>query len=264
MIVPGLSEDKILEELVSDRKFIANEAKKIARKQILRLQKGGRDGINELLDFNYEIKVGGTNNRWRLVILINMAKRVKWYHQAACYMESEYGTKDYYVLRGLSNEKPYFIKISSHALKRFRERAIEERFGVHLSFNGDVFVPLIFRKGEIITWMKIIDPVYWKFLYDPDCEGQNVLTNLYYTYFGIYLGYRTEGGNYEFKTFLRNNIKLKSDEENMIKIMCKVAHAGLNRRMYIQADIDTIQNCGDEDIIECFNHASHYKFQLVP
>lgn len=44
MIVSSLSEERILEELIFDRKIMANEARKIARKAVLRQQKAGRDG----------------------------------------------------------------------------------------------------------------------------------------------------------------------------------------------------------------------------
>ena len=96
MIVPGMSEDKLLEELVADKINIAGVAKKLAKKTITRLQKSGRDGINEKLCYTYEIKTKIVRNTWRLAIFVNMAKNPKWYHLAACCVESGQGTKYYY------------------------------------------------------------------------------------------------------------------------------------------------------------------------
>lgn len=258
MIISSLSDDKILEELLFDKKIVAKEAKKIARKQIIRLQKGGRDGINENLDFTYDIRVRQSNNLWRLIVVINMAKRVKWCHYAACYTESEHGTKDYYLVRGFSDEKPYFIKLSSHVLKRFRERAIEDRFGICEPFNGNDFVPLIFRMGETITWMKIVDPKYWKIIYGSDSEEQNVLTNLYYTFYGVYLGYETEHGNYVFKTFLNNDKKLKKMEETEIMKYCYFAHVGFNESFYDSKFVERLKAEGLDNITDYFD------FKLLP
>ena len=57
MIISGLPEDRILEELIVDSKIIANEAKKIAKKAILRLQKSGRDGIDDDVDFTKSMNI---------------------------------------------------------------------------------------------------------------------------------------------------------------------------------------------------------------
>ena len=92
------------------------EAKKLAKKAILRLQKSGRDGIDEEYNYTFEIKTKVFHNTWRLALFINMAKNPKWYHLATCCVESEQGTKDYYIVRGFSDNRPYYIKISAHAI----------------------------------------------------------------------------------------------------------------------------------------------------
>ena len=63
MIIPNLSEDKILEELVVDRQIVANEAKKIAKKRVARLQKEGRDGINEDNELQLEIRTKNADRK---------------------------------------------------------------------------------------------------------------------------------------------------------------------------------------------------------
>jgi hypothetical protein len=263
MIIPNLSEDKILEELVADRQIVANEAKKAAKKRIARLQKEGRDGINEDNELQLGIRTKN-NNFWRCTIVINTAGRIKWYHNATCIVESNRGTKDYYLIRGFSNNKPYFIKVSSHAIKRFVERGIKGRLNEKIDLEGAGFAPIIIRKGEIITWMKIFDPKFWSIIYGPDKERQNVLSNLYFTAYGVYLGRETEQGNIEFKTFLNNNKKLKGLEEDAVMKVCAIAHVGLNPNFYSRSIIERYENAEDEDVREFFNKVDQFKNKLVP
>ncbi len=113
MILADSSEDHILKELLEDRPIIAKEAKKIAQKAILKLNKSGRDGIDYNYGFQIDLTTTKTNNRWFIDIVVNMSKVPKWYHQTVCYVESKYGTQDYYLLRGLSINKPYSSFASS-------------------------------------------------------------------------------------------------------------------------------------------------------
>ena len=115
-----LSEEKILEELVCDREAVALEARKVAKKIVSRLQREGRDGVdnNYTESFNFKTK---HNNNWSCHYVVNMARKPYWYHEAVCVVESGQGTKDYYIVRGFSVDKPYFIKMSTHVLKRIVE-----------------------------------------------------------------------------------------------------------------------------------------------
>lgn len=245
MIISGLPEDRILEELIVDSKIIANEAKKIAKKAILRLQMSGRDGIDDDVDFTKSMTTTKNNNSWFVVVVINMAKNPKWYHQAVCYHESGYGTKDYYIVRGFSKNKPYYIKFSSHALKRVKERLFHERLGNYNQLQPEWIPALAIRKGEIISWMKITDPRLLKTVFES--EDRHTINTLFYTSYGCYLGYETEKGNVEFNTFLNNNQELKKAEENVALYMCKLAHVAYNKKLYSKEYIAKVMN--DEEII---------------
>lgn len=257
MIVSGLSEEKILEELQFDRKIVANEAKKIAKKFIACQLKAGRDGIDADYDSYYTLTTSKLNNKWYYVVVVNMKKKPYWTHYAACMAESIHGTKDYYLLRGLSNNKPYFIKVSSHALKRFVERGFGERLHVEVNFSGGDCAPLLFKKGEIITWMKIADPKFLEIVLDS--EDKNVITSLFYTHVGCYLGYETEHGNYEFRTFLNNDKKLKKLNETEVMHLCYLAHISLNPSLYTKDIVEKLKNDNDfHDIADWFD------FKLMP
>lgn len=260
MIVSGVSEDKLLEELIADKINIAGVAKKLAKKTIMRLQKIGRGGKKEDLCYTYQIKTKIFRNTWRLVIYINMAKNPKWYHLAACCVESGQGTKDYYIVRGFSNDRPYYIKISSHAIKRFVERGVVERTGMEVPFNGIDFAPSIIRKGEVITWLKVSDPKYWKLVLH--FEDNNDLTTLFYTSYGCYLGNVTERGNYEFKTFLNNDKELKKNGETETMLACKYTHIFLNESLY---DRQYVRGLMDDELEEIKKDTIRYfKNKLMP
>ena len=63
MIIQGMHEDKILEELIYDRKLIAKEAKKIARKFIACQKREGRVGIDVNHEFHHNFKTFLNNDK---------------------------------------------------------------------------------------------------------------------------------------------------------------------------------------------------------
>lgn len=230
MILSGMSEDKILEELIFDKMIVAREAKKIARKHISCFLKQGKDGINEDHEYDFNFYTNRYNNKWSCIILVNMARKPYWRHYAACMVESEHGQKEYYLVRGLSNRKPYFVRVTSHALKRFKERGIEEVLNIETDTNGTDYAGTIFHQGEVVTWMKVVDPKFWKIV--SPFSNSNDLTTLFRTLHGCYLGNFTEKGNCEFKTFLGRKEELKKIGETEAMKMCKVAHIILNKSIY--------------------------------
>lgn len=242
MIISSLSEERILEELIFDRKIMANEAKKLAKKAVLRQQKAGRDGIdNDIIIFR-EYTTSKNHNKWMLEIEVNMAKNPKWYHQAVCIVESERGTKDFYYVRGFSNNKPYFIKVSSHALKRFKERGVDERVKDPADIEAYYYAPKLFAKGEIITWMKITDPEFLAVILETD--DSHKLTTLFFTMLGCFWGYETEKGNYDFRTLIKNNDIPKKRGENFAWSIAYVAHVVFNEKLYGRKRMKMVEDEG--------------------
>lgn len=254
MIIPGLSEDKILEELVYDREIVAKEAKKIAKKEINRLLKQGRCGIDVDYDFNYTIHTNKNNNDWHCVVCVNMKKAPYWNHMAACKAEAANGKKEYYIVRGFSNKKPYFIRITSHALKRFKERGIEATLKIKSDCLGGDYAPLIIQQGEVIPWMKVVDPKFWSIVFT--FEDNNKLTTLFRTLHGCYLGIITEHGNYEFNTFLGRKKELKKIGETEAMKLCRTAHLVLNEPIYDKSVYDLKED--DEESLKIVEYLKNY------
>ncbi len=256
MIIATLSEERILEELIFDRKIMANEAKKIAKKTILSRQKAGRDGIDDDIVLFKNYTTTKNNNKWILEIDINMARIPKWHHQAVCVVESERGTKDFFYVRGFSNNKPYYIKVSSHALKRFKERGVEERIKSQVETDAFYFATMLFAVGEIITWMRVADPEFYSVLLET--EDTHGLTTLFFTQLGCFLGYETECGNYDFRTLIKNSEIPKKRGENFAWSTAYVAHVFLNEKLHSSEKLQLIKNEG------IYLDKDKFPFKLLP
>ena len=236
MILSGMSEDKILEELIFDKMIVAREAKKIAKKNITRFLKQGRDGIDEEFEYNYKIHTRKNNNSWSCKVLVNMVKKPYWCHYSTCIVESETGQKEFYFVRGFSNQSPYFIRVTSHAMRRFKERGVDEVLNIETDSPGSDYAGTIFQKGEVVTWLKVVDPKFWKIVSPFSCSSE--FTTLFRTLHGCYLGNITEKGNCEFKTFLGRKEELKKIGETEAMKMCKVAHIIFNKSIYDKSVFD--------------------------
>ena len=83
----------------------------------------------------------------------------------------------------------------------------------------------------------------------------SVITSLFFTHVGCYLGYETEHGNYEFRTFLNNDKKLKKLNETEVMQLCHIAHVGLNPSLYTKDILEKLKKDKDfHDIAEWFNY----------
>ena len=135
------------------------------------------------------------------------------------------------------------------------------RTGMDVPFNGIDFVPTIIRKGEVITWMKVADPNYWKLVLHFE-ENNNDLTTLFYTSYGCLLGNVTELGNYEFKTFLNNDKELKKKGETETMLTCKYTHIFLNESFY---DRQYVCSLMDDELEELKKETiKYFKNKLLP
>ena len=265
MILNNYSEDKILEELLFDYQIIAKEAKKWAKKEVQRQLKLGHDGIDENISILKDYTTTKLHNRWLLVVVINMSKKVKWYHQSICCVESNLQTKDYYIVRGFSSNKPYFIKLSSHVLKRCRERLFSNKLNVDTQLlEAGYLTSIAIRKGEVIPWMKIADPRLLKAVLNSD--DMHSFNTLFYTINGCYLGSLTENGNVVFNTFLNNDDLLKKPEENVALFMCRMAHVYFNKKLYSKKYVDEFFDSDEKipDILAEVMFEYKDKYKLLP
>lgn len=93
----------------------------------------------------------------------------------------------------------------------------------------------------------VYDPMFLSLVLES--EDSHIISTLFYTLYGCYLGYETKKGNYEFKTILNNNKELKRMEENEAMIMCYFAHVGFNPSFYIKERVDELKKEGLDNII---------------
>ena len=203
MIISTYTEEQILAELIKDYAAVKRFAKKIADKDLAKFRKSGRFIRKDeywCIRFNSD-----TRNKWFITLVYNQSNRIPWYFSASCIVEGNKRSKDYYVVRGINTDKPYYVQFTTHALLRFRERN---------NIKGDMslenIASQVFEHRETAIAAPYVDIKYQMMLAKmddaADLEDMNyfILTNS-----GVYYGYRTPGGNYIFKTHVSTNMAFK-------------------------------------------------------
>ena len=119
MILPTLKEEQILNELLTDYAEVKHDVRKTVKKRQRAAQKRGhtiRNGSVEVLTTRTK-----NGNNWVCCVYYERDRTASWNLSACCEAEGEKGRKDYYLLRGLSDQ-PYYIKLTSHAVRRYKEQ----------------------------------------------------------------------------------------------------------------------------------------------
>ncbi len=250
MIVPSYTEEQILSELIKDYSYIKNQAKKYAHKYLLDLQKRGVFLRED--DYISYYRTTKQNNNWYFAITCNQSKKTSWYFRACCIVEGDNKTKDFYIVRGLNTPKPYFVKVTSHVVKRWKERnKLEERTG--LTFSPEFIASRVFEHRETAVCHRYMD-VKLSLLIPKmnDADDLSDVSLIFLTNRGFYFGYRSPLGNYVFKTYItiqmgykvlsdvynKKNTKWKTDGQIIHYI--QYLHQYYNKWLY------------DEDILERF------------
>ncbi len=197
MIIKTYTEEETLAELLKDYAYIKRQAKKLADKHLKAAQKQGRY-IRQMEVQRFLINTSN-NNKWCVVITYCQKSKVAWQMQACCIVESGKTRKYYYILRGLSNNKPYYIRLSSHTLKRYRERFYNLVQGTPL----EELACYVFYHREKAVCKRYMDVRKDRLFVDADdafsIEGMKYLV---FTLKGCYIAKRTKGGNFIFLTYL--------------------------------------------------------------
>ena len=123
MILPTLKEEQILNELLTDYAEVKRDIRKTVKKRQRAAQKRGhtiRNGSVEVLTTRTK-----NGNNWVCCVYYERDRTASWNLSACCEAEGEKGRKDYYLLRGLSDQ-PYFIRLTSHAVRRYKERQLTD------------------------------------------------------------------------------------------------------------------------------------------
>lgn len=198
MILPNYTESEILQELLNDYKIVKRKAKKIADSHIAKSQKRGCFiRVDEHFAYDYSTQ---TNNKWKIVVTYNQTNKIPWSFSACCISEGKLKTRDYYIVRGVNTEHPYYIKLTTHALKRWKERNNLDKIG---NLGLDDIACTIFDRRETAVCTRYIETKFASVLQAMD--DVNDLDDLSYIILisrGVFYGKKTKEGNYLFKTYI--------------------------------------------------------------
>lgn len=241
MILPTYTEDEILQELIEDFKSVKRKAKSIADSFYIKAKKSGRF-IRETITEDHYITTN-LNNKWYIVIEYNQRNRIPWVYRACCIAEGSKKSKDYYLLRGIKAEKPYYIKLTTHALKRTMER---NNIQTDILNSLELYACWAFAPGETGIGVKYLGIEKMKLSLENDCSDENIsdLSYMIMVMNGIYFAKRSEKGNYLFKTFVspemgwnemelvHNDIKtpFKKEGEHLEQLL--ILHQYYNKGLY--------------------------------
>ena len=248
MILPTFSEEQILSELVKDfKKNVKPSAKKIADKYLHKAKKSGhfiRD-----TEFDSYTVTTVLNNKWNLEIEYDQRNKIPWLFRACCIVESDKKTKDYYLVRGINTDKPYFVKVTTHSLLRYRERNKMERFGLSLA----TIACLTFEHREIGICMRYVDMKFNILLQNmKDIEDLSDMSYIILVNRGVFYATRTRQGNYIFKTYISsvmgisevlkflNNKSSKWAKEGELLQNMIIVHQYFNKNLYDKEVLDNM------------------------
>ena len=217
MIIPTYTEDEILNELIEDFKFIKRKTKKIADSYLNKVRKSG--GMIRETDYKPYSITTPSKNKWHVEIEFDQTKKIPWLFRACCIVEGDKKTKDYYLVRGLNTDSPYFVKVSSHALKRVRER---NPFSKPESLPLDLLACWVFEHRETGICLRYMELKYLEILRKMN-DLENIDDNSYIVLVnrGVYYATKTPKGNFVFKTYISTMMGitevLKSIQNKMSK-----------------------------------------------
>jgi hypothetical protein len=250
MILSTFTEEQILAELIKDYAYIKRHTKKIADTYLRSIQKRGlflREDDYDSFDIKTQL-----NNNWHVCIVYNQTKKNPWIFSACCIAEGAMKTRDYYLVRGLNTEEPYYVKITTHAIKRYKERnSLEERTGMYLS--PEFIACHTFEHRETAICQRFIELKFDILLNKMENTDEiEDMSHIILTNRGIFYGLRTSKGNYTFKTYVStkmafeevNNVihkrNTKWEKEGRLIYYMLYAHQYYNKWLY------------DDDVLESF------------
>lgn len=248
MIIPTYTEKEILAELIADYSAIKKGAKKRVDKIMQQLKSTG-SFVKEIYVDIYMVE-SLLNNKWNVEIECNPRKKTPWWFRACCIVEGKNKTKDYYLVRGLNTEQPYFVKLTAHAVKRIRERA---DFNISGYQTPALLACLTFAYRETALCTRYVDLKFLPLLNNMDDTDENkdrsyiVLTGK-----GTFYAVRTPEGNYIFKTYITRMMGFKeiinfskgknskwSREGELLSSML-IFHQYYNKHLYSRKMLDTM------------------------
>lgn len=123
MIVPSYKIDDICRELMEDHHWITGDARSRFKKELKRLQASGMN--SKTVEYQPELP---SRNQWFVSVALFNRKSCPVAVSGCCAVETEYKVKNYYVILGKQHGRRHYAKITSHVVKRIKERKPELRY----------------------------------------------------------------------------------------------------------------------------------------
>lgn len=224
MIIPTYTEDEVLKELQEDWPEMKRKAKKLGKQLMNGMPKWCVGMPKEHAYYLHEKYRSKNGNTWGVGVFTQTGWNY-WQSVLTCEVETKYRTKSYFFLRGLERNKPYYVEVTSHAMRRMRERA-KNIYGEYFFVDkpvGFLCDFAIFDRGELGVFLK-------KGTLDGDGNFVPMLDHEGNTYGKVWLhnslfyARATTRGNYVFKTFINPPTK---DEEGTHKYEFASLHFGI-------------------------------------
>ena len=248
MIISTYTEEEILRELISDFKIVKRIAKKKADAYLEKVKKRG-SFVRET-DYETYTVTTKSKNKWNVELEYDQTKKIPWLFRASCKVEGEKKTKDYYLVRGLNTDKPYFVKITSHALTRVNER---NKFSYPEFLTLDLLACWTFEHRETAICMRYIDLKFSKMLVEVDDSDElDDMSYIVLTNRGAYFAKKTKGGNFIFKTYIsammgmleslkfQNNVSTKWAKEGELLTCMILLHQYYNKSLWEKDQLENM------------------------
>lgn len=219
MIVPSYTDEMTLRELMDDWPSVKRAAKKLSKKLLEKLPKG-RIGVPSAGFYGRSGTFITKNcNRWHVSVHCR-PNSTMWYSTCFAEVESKFGTRTCIYLRGMNTEKPYYIEIIPHAIKRIRERyVLGNGEAYYAEKSTDNICEGIFQErhtcGVFLAAGKVGRDGHFHAFTDGEGNTPGVAQLRYFTFYGR----RTPAGNFLLKTFILNDAEPGSRKEEFLNML---------------------------------------------
>lgn len=122
MIIPTYGLDDICRELMEDHRWIIENARSRFKKELKRLRASGMN--SKTIEYQPELP---SRNQWYVSATLFNRKEHPIVVSGCCAVETKHKVKDYYVILGRQYGRRHYAKITSHTVKRIKERKPEFR-----------------------------------------------------------------------------------------------------------------------------------------
>jgi len=225
MILPTCSEEYICKELQNDYSWVKRQIQKMRKKKYQYCQKRGLSSKDYTCQYSLVTPHG---NSWYIAFILNVRTGKMSFSHCHCMVESAFGSLDYYLWRGHTFGGEYFIRVTSHVIKRIKERLPEMQ-----SLDSNTICSVLFQPGECGTGLSLIDLDFLKIVERyPDKKD---ICLLVVTMLGVFFAYHTPGKNVIFKTFISPDM-IREGVEQDVSLVCLAGHMTQNDHLFSEED----------------------------